>query len=71
MRSWLMRPRPASATLGRMLVESVAADGSGAEGRCAHQGPEDATTTLRPTTAIDVSVGDVLDVRFIDSEGPT
>lgn len=55
--------------LGRMLVESVAADGSGAEGRCAHQGPEDATTTLRPTTAIDVSVGDVLDVRFIDSEG--
>lgn len=50
----------------RLLIESV--DGDSAEGRCEHQGPEDATTTVM-APAGQLRVGDVCDVELIGTDG--
>jgi ribosomal protein S12 methylthiotransferase len=50
----------------RMLIETVVEDG--AEGRCEHQGPEDATTWL-PTPECALNVGEVHDVELINTDG--
>ncbi len=50
----------------RMLVESV--HGGVAEGRCEHQGPEDAATSLQLTDS-NLRVGDVVDVVVVDTDG--
>lgn len=50
----------------RMLVESV--DGGVVEGRCEHQGPEDAATSLQPA-ASRLRIGDVVDVVIVATDG--